>query len=184
MSFFQRRPKVVVPTPNPPVTPVRRFPNNGLVKASVLVIPPNGSVRQTGILKYGEFDVESDSALRMVLRQYRILGVVQVAECNSSAIIIADIVCVPMKYVGEQVEPETWYLPSSHTWQYPLVHQHRAHLITRSKVGVQHHSTMQSDDDFKPLTSSKRELLEGDRVFLVVHCLIQVDVQLFMQSKI
>lgn len=38
-----------------------------------------------------------------------------------------------MKHVGEQVKPDTWYLPSRHTWQYPIVRRDRAQLLTRSK---------------------------------------------------
>lgn len=62
MSFFQRRSKAIVrATPDPPV---RQLPDHGVIKASVLVVPPDGSVRETG-MKYGEFDVESDLTLRM-----------------------------------------------------------------------------------------------------------------------
>lgn len=107
----------------------------------------------------------------MILSQHRTTGVVQVAECNSSVTIIADIVCVPMKDLGGQVKPETWYLPSRHTWQYPIIRGH-AQLLTRLKVEVQHHSVMQSDDSgykyFKPYPV----LWEGHRLFLVVHWLI------------
>jgi hypothetical protein len=105
----------------------------------------------------------------MILSQYRIFGVVQVAECNSSVIIIADIVCVPMKDVEGQVEPETWYLPLRHTWQYPIVNTNRALLLARSKAEVQHHGTMEPGHDYGGLN---RQLLEGDRVFLVVHWLM------------
>ena len=106
-----------------------------------------------------------------ILRQYRIFGVVQVAECNSSAIIIADIVCVPTKYARGQVQPESWYLPSRYTWQYPVIHQHRARLLARLKAEVRHHSIMQSGDDYKHLTY-KMGIRGGHRVFLVVHWLI------------
>jgi len=62
MSFLlHRRSKAVVPTPDPPV---RRLPNKGVIEASVLVVPPDGLVCETG-MKYAEFDIESDSSLRM-----------------------------------------------------------------------------------------------------------------------
>ena len=65
MSFLlQRRSKAVVPTPDPPDPPVRRLPDRGVIEASVLVVPPDGSVHETG-MKCAEFDVESDSMLRM-----------------------------------------------------------------------------------------------------------------------
>ncbi|EDR10155.1 uncharacterized protein LACBIDRAFT_325790 [Laccaria bicolor S238N-H82] len=110
MPFFQCCSKAIVPTPDPP--PVRWLPDRGAIKASVLVVPPDGLVGKTGMKCITE----------MILRQYRIFGVVQVAECNSD-IIIADIVCVPTKYARGQVQPETWYLPSRHTWQYPVINQ-------------------------------------------------------------
>lgn len=84
MSFFQRRSKVIVPTPDPPVR--RQVPDRGIIEASVLVVPPDGLVRKTG-MKYEEFNVESLS--EMILMYDKIIGLVQVAECNSSAIIIA-----------------------------------------------------------------------------------------------
>ncbi|KIK07552.1 hypothetical protein K443DRAFT_86805 [Laccaria amethystina LaAM-08-1] len=168
MSFLlQRRSKAIVPTPDPPV---RRLPDSGVIQASVLVVPPDGSVHETGMM-YGEFDVESDSTLQMILSQYRIFGLVQVAEYNPSAIIIADIVCVPMKYVGRQVKPETWYLPTRDTWQYPIIRQHHARLLARLNVEVKHHSIMQSGDDYKHFTY-QTVIQEDHRVFLVVHCLI------------
>ena len=65
MSFLlQRRSKAVVPTPDPPDPPIRRLPNRGVIEASVLVVPPDGSVHETG-MKCAEFDVESDYMLRM-----------------------------------------------------------------------------------------------------------------------
>lgn len=106
----------------------------------------------------------------MILEQDILYGVVQVAQCNSSAIIIADILSVPM--VEGQVKPETWYLPSRHTWQYPIIRGDCAQLLARLKVEVQHHTIMQSekDDDYK--YTGGCPVWEDHRVFLVVHWLI------------
>lgn len=167
MSFLlQRRSKAAAPTPDPPVR--QQVPDRGVIQASVLVVPPDGLVCKTG-MEYEEFDVKSLS--QMYLGHEKISGVVQVAQCNSGAIIIADIVSVPMKDV-EQVRPETWYLPLRHAWKYPVICGD-ARLLARSKVEVdQHHtnSAMQPDKDYKGF--GLRQLLEGHRVFLVVHWLI------------
>jgi hypothetical protein len=58
-GLFRRHAKVNLPTPDPPV---RRLPGNEAVKASVLIVPPDGLVCKTG-MKYAEFDVEADPIL-------------------------------------------------------------------------------------------------------------------------
>lgn len=104
-----------------------------------------------------------------MLQQGYFFGVVQVAQCNSSTLIIADIVAVPMKDVEGQIQPETWYLPLRHTWRFPIVNKFRAMLLARSNVEVQHHGFMQPDKDHSGFSY---KLLEGHRVFLVVHWII------------
>ncbi|EDR05032.1 uncharacterized protein LACBIDRAFT_330098 [Laccaria bicolor S238N-H82] len=147
MSFLlQRRSKAAAPTPDPPVR--QQVPDSGVIQASVLVVPPDGLVCKTG-MKYEEFDVKSLSP-ETYFDYEKIYGVVQVAQCNSGAIIIADIVSVPMKD-EEQFRPETWYLSLRHAWKYPVICGD-ALLLARSKAKVdQHHSNsvMQPDKDYK-----------------------------------
>lgn len=109
------------------------------------------------------------TATEMILAQDKLFGVVQVAQCNSSALIIADIISVSMKDVEGQFEPKSWYLPIRHAWQFPIVNGRRALLLARSMVEVQHHGFMQPDKGYKGF---RHLLKEGRRIFLVVHWVI------------
>ena len=118
---------------------------------------------------YRDDTTKLTTATEMILAQDKLFGVVQVAQCNSSALIIADIISVPMKDVEGRIEPKSWYLPMRHAWQFPIVNGRRALLLARSMVEVQHHSFMQPDKDYEGF---RHQLLEGRRIFLVVHWVI------------